>query len=124
MKKIFTICLLLIGAMTLQAQELKPFEADNGKWGFKDQNSKVIVAPKYDLANTFSDGMARVRLNAKFGFIDPTGKEIIPLKYERAYDFSEGLAVVNLNGKFGNMKESQMKMTFSKSETTEKIQQG
>lgn len=61
MKSIFTICLMLIGAMTLQAQDLKPFKADNGKWGVKDENGKVIVAPKYENIRSFSDGMAYVR---------------------------------------------------------------
>src|SRR5690554_5737489 len=55
-KTIFTICLLLLGAIAMQAQEqeLKRFRDDNGKWGYKDQNGKVIIAPKYFLAYDFS----------------------------------------------------------------------
>lgn len=95
MKTIFTIYLLLFGAMTLQAQQLKPFKADNGKFGYKDENGKVIAQPKYDFASyTFDDGLAQIRNNGKIGFIDQRGKEIIPLQYKGAYRFSEGLCAV------------------------------
>ena len=101
-KTLFTICLLLLGATALQAQELERFYGDNGKFGYKDQNGKEIVIPKYDRAYEFSEGMARVQLNRKWGFIDKTGKEIsdnpiLKLKYDAATDYSEGLAAVAIN---------------------------
>jgi hypothetical protein len=93
---------------------LQPFKSDNGKWGFKDQNGKVIVAPKYNRFHQFREGLAAVSiggsydeefdmvLGSKYGFIDNTGKEVIALKYESINDgFYEGLAAVKLNGKWG-----------------------
>lgn len=96
---IFTSCLLLLGALAINAQELSTFRGQNGKYGFSDKSGKEIVPPKYDRAYAFSEGMARVQLNRKWGFIDESGKEIIndPIlgfKYDFVYDFSEGLAAV------------------------------
>ena len=97
-KTIFTICLLLLGTMALQAQEqeLKRFRDDNGKWGYKDQNGKVIIAPKYDLVYDFSDGMAVVRSSETrlYGYINKTGKEVLSPKYLDAKAFSDGVASV------------------------------
>jgi hypothetical protein len=64
-------------------------------------HTEVVTPVKYDGTDTFSEGLARVRLNWKYGFIDPTGKEVISLKYDEADSFSKGLARVCLNGKFG-----------------------
>ena len=50
-----------------------PFRQD-GKWGYKNAAGQVVVTPQYDLAATFSDGLAIVVLNGKWGFIDKTGK--------------------------------------------------
>ena len=83
----------------------KPFQAENGLWGYKDKKGKVRIEAKYDDANIFREGLASVRLGdyktGKYGFIDKTGKIVIPLKYQYAGSFSEGLAAVSLNGKFG-----------------------
>jgi hypothetical protein len=61
-----------------------------------------IISLKYDSIESFSEGLAAVRLNGRAGFIDKTGREIISLtKYDWADSFSEGLAGVRLNGKWG-----------------------
>lgn len=93
---LFTICLLLFGATAVQAQELKPFKADNFKWGYKDQNGKVVIEPKYGQAKDFSEGLARVSLGwpAKWGAIDKTGKEVVTPIYDRIEPFKDGVAFV------------------------------
>ena len=45
--------------MTIQAQEL--FE-ENGKYGFKDSQGKVIIPLKYYYAGDFSEGLVCVEL--------------------------------------------------------------
>lgn len=103
MKAILTLCLMLFAATTLQAQNLKPFKAENGKFGYKNDKGKIIIVPKYDNAYDFSEGMAAVNIGAvvslstglvggKWGFIDGTGKEVILLKYAAVTQFNEGLA--------------------------------
>ena len=72
----------------------------NGKYGFIDKTGKEVIPIKYDDANSFSEGLAMVRLDKKYGFIDKTGKEVIHIKYDDAYSFSEiSLALVKLEGK-------------------------
>src|SRR5690554_1098122 len=92
-KTLFTICLLLLGTMALQAQDLKPFKDNNDKWGFQDQNGKIVITPKYDGVDYFSEDLVAVNLGGfssdlvgfaggKWGFIDKKGKEVIPVKYD------------------------------------------
>ncbi|HZW63422.1 MAG TPA: WG repeat-containing protein [Flavobacteriaceae bacterium] len=61
-KTIITTCLLLLGTMALQAQELKYFRDNFGKYGYKDQSGKIIVEPKYDMAFTFMNGVAPINI--------------------------------------------------------------
>lgn len=82
-----------------QAQNLTPFEL-NKKWGFKDENGKVVVPAKYDefmnFSGYFSTGLQSARIGQKWTFIDRSGKEVIPFKYNLTHDFSEGLVAVNI----------------------------
>lgn len=103
------------------------------KWGFSDEKKNIVIQPKYDDAEPFSDGLARVQLAGRaesdfinaFGYIDNKGNEVIPVKYipsgndpesisakffqpfyERYQSFSEGLlsvCSVGANGKCGYM---------------------
>lgn len=74
----------------------------DGKWGFIDLNKKEIVPLKYNFAESFSGGFAKVILNKKWGFIDITGKEIVSPKYDDVKNFnSEGFAAVQYNKKWG-----------------------
>lgn len=109
-KTIITTCLLLLGTMALQAQELIPFKEDIlliGKWGYKNDRGTIVIKPEYTDAQYFSEGLAMVAtLHDGFnpdgwGFIDIKGKMIVSPKYNWAKSFSEGLAGVKLNGKWG-----------------------
>lgn len=101
-KGIISILTLSIITISLSAQPITPFKAENNKWGYKDAGGKVVVPPKYDFAWGFSDGLCRVRSNKeKYGFIDPSGKIIIPLQFENAYNFVDNMAAVKLDGKYG-----------------------
>jgi serine/threonine protein kinase len=63
---------------------LIPFRKGD-KWGFSDENKKIIIEPKYDDVEQFSNDRALVALKDLYGFIDKTGKEIIEIKY-KSYD--------------------------------------
>lgn len=52
------------------------------------------IAPKYEDAGTFNNGLAPVKQNGKWGYIDETGKTVIPFQYDIAGLFSEGFALV------------------------------
>lgn len=72
-----------------------------GKYGFIDINGKEVITPKYEFAESFSEGLAIVQINDKYGFIDKTGKEVIPIKYDYASSFKEGLCVARIGDKVG-----------------------
>ncbi|MCB0848174.1 MAG: WG repeat-containing protein, partial [Bacteroidetes bacterium] len=95
-KKIITTLTVTIITISLSAQTITPFKAENNKWGYKDAGGKVVVPPKYDFAWDLSDGLGRVRDKEKYGFIDQSGKIIIPLKFENAYNFIDNMAAVKL----------------------------
>lgn len=82
-----------------------PVERD-GKWGYADGQGKVIIAPQFNKARKFSDGLAAVQFDIerstvtsasqnKWGFIDEIGKVVIGPAFEAVGDFSEGLAPVS-----------------------------
>ena len=73
---------------------------NNGKWGFT-KDGVVVIPAKYDIALSFSDGLARVKLYGKWGYIDYAGKEVIPVQFSDVCEFNDGLAKVKLKGKWG-----------------------
>ncbi len=84
---------------------LIPFRQGD-KFGYSDANKTIIIEPKYDEAEAFSEGLAKVgsknKYNIiKYGFIKESGEVIIPLKYSMAYSFSEGFATVKIDEKYG-----------------------
>lgn len=73
----------------------------DGKYGYIDEEHKVVIEPVFDSAFAFNDGLARVRLGEKWGFINKTGEiEIEPL-FDSASLFNGGLSLVSLNEKYG-----------------------
>lgn len=71
------------------------------KHGIMNKNGQFIVPVKYDAADRFSEGLAKVGLNGKSGFVNMNGSIVIPLKYEEGGYFSEGLGFVKTRGKWG-----------------------
>lgn len=55
----------------------------NKKWGFIDENGKLVIPMLYDSVEYFTqNGLSAVMRNGKSGFIDRNGREIIPVAYE------------------------------------------
>jgi hypothetical protein len=71
------------------------------EFGYIDKTGKEIIAPQYDSADSFSEGLAAIEKDGQWGFIDKTGKEVIALKYDSAFPFSEGLALALKDGRAG-----------------------
>lgn len=53
-----------------------------------------VVAPQYEDAQKFSEGLAAVKKDGKWGYIDEQGEVVVPFQYDVAYVFNEGYAVV------------------------------
>ncbi len=53
-----------------------------------------VIAPQYENAGFFSDGLAAVKKDGKWGYIDQENNVVIPFVYDAAGIFNEGYAVV------------------------------
>jgi hypothetical protein len=109
-KTILTICFILAG-IAVQAQLIPFYSATNDKYGYKDGQGKIVVAPRYDLAYSFTEGMAAVRLAGKYGYLNESGKEVVSPKYDFTWHFIGGFATVMLSGKFGFIDKTGMEVT-------------
>jgi hypothetical protein len=74
---------------------------ENGKYGYINKKGEVVIEPKFDEADLFTEGAAIVRINYKYGFIDTKGNYLIEPIFDQAEAFSEGLANVAFGGKSG-----------------------
>lgn len=73
---------------------------NNNKWGFINAKNEVIINFKFDQANRFHNGLAKVIVNKKHGFINTKGVVVIPIKFDEAnYYFTDELEELILNGK-------------------------
>lgn len=52
------------------------------------------IAPQYENAGLFSEGLAAVKKNGKWGYINTDNEVVIPFQYDAAGVFNEGYAVV------------------------------
>lgn len=100
--KIITIIFAIIASVSYSQQE----NIQVCKYGFINEEGKEITPLKYDYANSFSEGIAKVCVNKKWGFINKNGKEITPIKYDTVYTCKSGVARVKLNGKYGLIDET------------------
>ncbi|MFT5821668.1 MAG: hypothetical protein ACI8ZM_002922 [Crocinitomix sp.] len=84
---------------------LYPIKVRN-KWGYIDEDEEFYIAPKYEVAEAFHEGLAIVQLEGKYGFIDKTGDLVIDAIFDDAYKMSEGHAVVEVDEKWGLINRS------------------
>lgn len=91
--KTILAALLAFLALTGSAQALQKF-MKYPKWGYKNAAGGVVIKPKYNLAEEFSEGLAAVAPKYDYGFIDETGQMVIKPGFADAGSFSEGLAGV------------------------------
>jgi hypothetical protein len=82
-------------------------------WGYQDASGNWAIPPKYNDAQNFEDGLARVQDGAKWIVIDTQGKEvkIDPKKPRRLQPYSEGLALAAENDLLGWI-DSKGKLAF------------
>ena len=55
---------------------------DIGERGFIDKAGNLVIAPQYEQASEFSEGISAVELNYKWGFINPKGKYVVIPEYD------------------------------------------
>jgi len=77
------------------------YNAELRKYGYADARGTIVIQPRFERAENFSEGLAAVLIeeggNRRWGFIDPTGNVVIPATYTlKPGRFSEGLAAVRI----------------------------
>ncbi len=83
-----------------ESADLTLFHLD-GLYGFKGADGQVVIAPRFERAWHFSEGLARVMMDGRWGYIDASGKMIIPAQYDHAWDFKGSIARVETGGRIG-----------------------
>jgi hypothetical protein len=63
-------------------------------WGYLDTSGQLVISPKFEKAEPFSNGLGLVRSNSLYGYIDRSGIFVIPAKFNRAENFADGLALI------------------------------
>jgi hypothetical protein len=66
----------------------------DGRYGYRSEDGRMVIEPRFEQAWTFSDGRARVRRDGRWGYIDRRGQVVIEPRFQRAWDFRHGLARV------------------------------
>jgi len=91
-KRILSAALALVLALSCAPAALAAEDGEGPARGVLTYEDHI--APTYEDAQTFSEGLAAVKQNGKWGYIDQDGKTVIPFQYDLACAFSEGYAVV------------------------------
>ena len=88
---------------TPEMPALYPIRVD-GKFGYMDRAGKIVVAPQFQRAWDFHDGIAQVDSATEgHGIMDAAGKAIFSHQFSWIGDFSEGLAQVLLSDPSGKL---------------------
>lgn len=68
--------------------------AEGGQYGYINASGEWTISPTFELATSFTEGLAAVRQDGLWGYIDQTGTQVIDFAYSSAGTFAEGLAAV------------------------------
>ena len=99
---------------TSSAERLFPIALD-GKWGLMRADGRVVVEPRFDWVDEYSEGFARFAVGGepviwlgdprhdggKWGFVDARGQVVIPARFDGAQSFHGGLAATQTDDKQG-----------------------
>jgi hypothetical protein len=67
------------------------------KYGYINERGEEVIAPRFDDAWRFANGLAAVKAEGKYGYIDEQGKIVIPPRFARVHNFAaNGLAVASV----------------------------
>ena len=87
---------------------LYPFSI-KGRYGYHDADGHIVIPPRYDVGDDFSEGLAGVRQAGAYGYIDEKGNERIPFIYDEAGMFynqsapvysKTGYGIINVHGDY------------------------
>lgn len=82
------------------------FLKKGGKWGYCNQDGKLVIPLQFDSAETFHEGLAAVKIKRKWGFINLKGELVIQPQYDETSIFQEGLCAVAVKGVWGYINQN------------------
>jgi WG repeat protein len=91
---IFTLPGMGCGRQTSGTSPLFP-APQGGSWWFIDNRGKIVIAPRFEAALPYSEGLAAVKREGRWGYIDRNGLEVIPIRYRTVQSFRGGVAIVD-----------------------------
>jgi len=86
--------------LQLVGQNLFQF-IQSGKYGFMDEEGIIMIAPHFEYAGPFKNGLAVVTKQGKYGYINKNGELLIDYQFDDALDFDQARAVVEVDGLYG-----------------------
>ena len=108
---VLTVCVNVgsVSANTDDSDKLYVIKKD-GKYGYIDENSNLVIKPAFLQAKEFAEGVAPVKLQeGVWAIIDTKGKIVGAWKnVDEINAFSEGLAVVRKGAKYGYIGKNQL----------------
>ncbi len=90
----------------LTEQYVRFQDDDTEKYGYYGPDGDIAIPARFEMAEQFLDGLARVMIGDKYGLIDKTGTAVIPaiyddISYGYSGNFKGGIISVCLNDKWG-----------------------
>ena len=78
-------------------------EKEESKSGIIDTQGRFVMAPLYDEAENYSEGVLPVKKDGRWRFVDNTGADVVVLRedFDYVYPLIEDRANVLIGGKFG-----------------------
>lgn len=95
---------------SISVRHLFPVVHDH-KWGYIDGEGKLTISYRFDFADDFSEGLARIMIHEKdghdkYGYIDESGRIVIEPQFtDFSGAFSEGVAAVQISSSNGTVDE-------------------
>jgi hypothetical protein len=86
--------LLLACAQVATGQGLIPYQQGT-LWGYRTAAGKVRITPRYQHAEAFAGGLAKVWRASKCGYINTQGREVIPVRWDAASYHEDSITWLN-----------------------------
>lgn len=83
------------------SEGLAPLIAENGLFGYMDKKGEIKIAPQFESAWEFSDGLAAIMIRGKWSFVDKSGEPALDEWFDDVTSFSGGFAAVKKDGRWG-----------------------
>ena len=74
---------------------------DDHLTGYINKNGRFEIAPQFENAGRFVNGIAPATTDRLYGFIDKKGNFLVPEQFVELHSLSEGVSVFKKNGRYG-----------------------